>query len=55
VTTSRLIMLQSIGNYGPPKFAISEELPIPFELTVPLENNTVVKLPKYFDPDEDKI
>ena len=55
VTKSRLILLQSIGNYGPPKFEITEELSIPLEVTVPLGNITVVKLPKYADPDQDII
>jgi hypothetical protein len=55
VTTSRLILLQSIGNYGPPNFAISEELPIPLEVTAPLDNITLVRLPKYADPDDDKV
>ena len=55
MTKSRLILLQSIGNYGPPKFEITEELSIPLEVTVPLGNITVVKLPKYADPDQDKI
>jgi hypothetical protein len=55
VTVSKLILLKSIGNFGPPKFLLSDDIVLPLQLVVPLGNITVVKLPEYEDPDEDKV
>ncbi len=55
VTVSKLILLKSIGNFGPPKFILSEGIDLPLQIVVPLGNISVVKLPLYEDPDEDKV
>ena len=51
VTVSKLILLKSIGNFGPPKFLLSDDIVLPLQLVVPLGNITAHKLPEYEDPD----
>ena len=49
-------MLKSTGNFGPPKYSLSDTVALPKEITAEINNKTVIKMPAYEDPDfGDKI
>ena len=48
-------MLISTGNFGPPKYSTADTIELQLEITAVLGNVTIVKMPRYEDPDNDKI